>query len=74
MKKLTKAQLRVLRCLAQDDSPEFSKYRIYRDHYQIVDKLVKRGYAARQERIFYGLWLSAVLPTAKGYAALKVQP
>ena len=40
MKRLTKAQLRVLRCLAKDDNPNFATYRIYRDHYPIVKKLV----------------------------------
>ena len=75
MKKLTKAQRRVLRCLAKDDSPNFcSTYRIYRDHYPIVKKLVKRGYAARQERQWSKThWTSCVLPTAKGYAALGVE-
>ena len=75
MKKLTKAQRRVLGCLAKNDSPNFcSTYRIYRDHYPIVKTLVKRGYAARQERQWSKThWTSCVLPTAKGYAALGVE-
>ena len=76
MKKLTKAQRRVLRQVTKEAEARiwlsFSNYYpMYRCDINIARKLLKRGYLVHECRPVGSGWSWRLWPTTKGYAALN---
>lgn len=74
MKKLTKAQRRIMRNILRWENEPFPYYRMYRHDMDILRTLMRRGYLSRQSRTHGTTWTSGPFPTAKGYAAMGMKP